>query len=121
MKTGRTIIDYPSVDSFFDEVELENRKDMDTGFSSYRLSDPYVGRGRVFSFTTNNKTCYSLELAFGFTDSLIKLDVELTPPFDTRSWNTRGNENSHSLFPLRTVGIKLGLLFTQLNIGFTRQ
>jgi hypothetical protein len=121
MNTGRTIIDYPSIDSFFDDVELENRKDLKTGFSSYRLSDPYVGRGRSFSFTTKNKTCYSIELAFGFTDSLFKLDVELTPPFNTRVWNTRGDEDNHSLFPLRTAGIKLCLLFTQFNIGFTRQ
>ncbi len=121
MKTGRTIIDYPSVDSFFDEVELSGRKDLDTGFSSYPLSDPYVGRGRVFNFTTKSKTTYGFEIALGFTDSLFKVDVELTPPVDTRRWNTRGNEDSHSMFPLRTIGIKLGVLFTQLNIGFTRQ
>jgi len=121
MNKGRTIIDYPSVDSFFDEVELLGRKDMDTGFSSHPLFDPYVGRGRVFNFTTKSKTTYGFEIAFGFTDSLFKLDVELTPPFNSRVWNTRGDENNHSLFPLRTAGIKLCLLFTQLNIGFTRQ
>jgi len=121
MNKGRTIIDYPSVDSFFDEVELLGRKDMDTGFSSHPLFDPYVGRGRVFNFTTKSKTTYGFEIAFGFTDSLFKLDVELTPPFNSRMWNTRGDESNHSLFPLRTAGIKLGVLFTQLNIGFTRQ
>jgi hypothetical protein len=121
MNTGRTIIDYPSVDSFFDEVELLGRKDLETGFSSHPLFDPYVGRGRVFNFTTKSKTTYGFEIAFGFTDSLFKLDVELTPPFNSRVWNTRGDENNHSLFPLRTAGIKLCLLFTQLNIGFTRQ
>ena len=121
MNEGRTIIDYPSVDSFFDEVELLGRKDMDTGFSSHPLFDPYVGRGRVFNFTTKSKTTYGFEIAFGFTDSLFKVDVELTPPFNSTVWNTRGDENNHSLFPLRTAGIKLCLLFTQLNIGFTRQ
>ena len=121
MKTGRTIMDYPNVDSFFDDVELLGRKDLDTGFSSYPLSDPYVGRGRVFNFTTKGKTTYGFEIALGFTDSLLKLDVELTPPFNNRGWNTRGKESNHSMFPLKTAGIKLGLLFTQLNIGFTRQ
>ena len=121
MKEGRTIVDYPSVDSFFDDVELLGRENLDTGFSSHPLRDPYVGRGRVFNFTTKSKTTYGFEIAFGFTESLFKLDVELTPPFNAMAWNTRGRDSHDKMFPLRTAGIKLCVLFTQLNIGFTRQ
>ena len=121
MPEGRTIIDYPDVDSFFDDVELSMREKLEPGFSYNRLSDPYCGRGGSFNYVTKSKTCYSFEFNFGFTDSLFKLDVDLSTPFDARQWNSRGSEGSHSLYPLRQIGAKLAVLWTQVSIGFTRQ
>jgi hypothetical protein len=121
MQEGRTIIDYPTVDSFFDDVELGMKNDSKPGFNSHRLSDPYCGRGVSLWYTTKSKTCYTIEIAFGFTDSLLKLDVDLTPPFDAKKWNTRGEEDTHSLFPLRQIGAKVAALFMQFSIAFTRQ
>jgi len=121
MPKGRTIMDYPSVDSFFDDVELSMKEHLETGFSYHRLSDPYYGRGGSFNYVTKSKICYSFEFGYGFTNSLFKLDVELSTPFDDKKWNSRGSEDSHSLYPLRTVGVKLAALFAQLSISFTRQ
>jgi hypothetical protein len=120
MPNGRTIIDYPDVDSFFDDVELSMREELEPGFSSRTLLDPYCGRGGSFSYVTKSKTSYSIELSFGFTDSLFKLDVDLSTPFDAKKWNTRGDEDSHSLYPLRTFGAKLAVLWMQVSIEFTR-
>jgi len=121
MQEGRTIIDYPTVDSFFDEYEMEAKENAVPGFSFHRLSDPYYGRGFALHYTTKNKSEYGFEFGFGFTDSLLKLDVECSTPFDGTRWNTRGDEDSHSLYPLRVLGMKLCLLFTQISFTFSHK
>jgi hypothetical protein len=121
MQNGRTILDYPDVDSFFEDVERGMKDNETPGFNFHRLSDPYNGRGYSFHFVTKKKVSYGFEIALGFTDSLFKLDFDVTAPFDTRVWNTRGVEDSHQLYPLRQIGFKVAALFTQFSVAFNRQ
>lgn len=121
MHEGRTIIDYPDVDSFFDDVEQGMKDDAVPGFRFHRLRDPYNGRGYSFHFITKAKYSYGFEITFGFTNSLFKLDLDLTAPFDAHSWNTKGEENSHHLYPLRQIGFKIAAFFMQFAVAFNRQ
>jgi len=121
MHEGRTIMDYPDVNSFFDDVEQNMKDNAIPGFKFYRLYDPYNGRGFAFHFTTKAKYDYGFEIMLGFTDSLFKLDLDLSTPFDARSWNTKGNEESDHLYPLHQIGFKIAAFFTQFSVAFNRQ
>lgn len=114
-------MDYPDVDSFFDDVEQGMKDKAVTGFKFNSLRDPYEGRGYSFHFTTKAKYSYGFEICFGFTNSLFKVALDLTAPFDTHAWNTQGQEDSHHLYPLRQFGFKIAVLFAQFSIAFNRQ
>ena len=87
-------------------------------FKSRILHDPVYGHGVELSVGDDKDTSYLAGLALGFTDSLFKVNLELTPPFDTHKLNTRGNEEKGR--DLVGVSLRVAVLWVQVSIDFLK-
>ena len=118
-KHMRTIMDYPDVDSFMDDVDKAIRDDRQRGFGFHILHDPYSGHGFVAEYVTQFGTSFGIELTLGVTDKLFVASLSATPPFDTHKLNTLGREDQGNS-RYKQLSAKLGVLFAQIHISFIR-
>jgi len=80
------------------------------------FKDPHYGYGPDVEIETNGKRSYSFGPFIGVSDNLLGVKISLTPPFDTHSINSAGNEDS--LDYLRSFEVKLSLFWIQVGFMF---
>lgn len=82
------------------------------------IHDPYYGHGFDVSTTTASEVTYGGGVSLGVTDSLFKINLNLTPPFDTNKLNTLGAEEGVGGFT--ELGLKVCVLWLQLTVSIYR-
>lgn len=87
-------------------------------FKTRKYHDPVYGHGVEVSVGNDKTVSYLAGLSIGLTDSLFKINLELTPPFDTHKFNTNGNEEKGK--DLVGIGIRVAVLWVQVSFDLLR-
>lgn len=87
-------------------------------FNSRVIHDPYYGHGVDLDLTATSGVSYGTGFSIGVTDSLFKINLTLTPPFDTNRLNTFGREDSVGGYS--ELGLKVCFLWLQVSLNFYR-